>query len=48
MTFHELIEQLKHSLTPEQYEKHKQDLDDLAFKIDVENQDLSIRDQKHG
>lgn len=48
MSLHELIEQLKVRLTSDEYAKHKQELDDLAFRIDVENQDKFVREQKNG
>lgn len=47
MNLRELIEELKDSLTPEEYARHKQELDDLAFRIDVENQDSSVRNQEN-
>lgn len=42
MSIHELVEQLKNRLTPGMYAQNQRDLDDLAWKINVEKMDREI------
>lgn len=50
MEIEEAIKALKTGLSPEIYERHKKELDEIGFQIGVEDQDLHVRtqEQAHG